>query len=118
MKILYRGTLEAYVTYRISDREIRCSRGTVIESDDMDTILGLLATGKFVELPDGAEVSQEEQPCPECGQTDHGQTGEHPCPECGLPTTWDAKEEPVETASEPVEIAPEPKKTTRKAKSK
>ena len=29
------------------------------------------------------------EPCPKCGQTDHGQTGEYPCPECGLPTVWD-----------------------------
>ncbi len=28
-------------------------------------------------------------PCPECGQTDRGQTGEYPCPSCGLPRTWD-----------------------------
>ena len=29
------------------------------------------------------------QPCPKCGQTDRGQTGEHPCPDCDLPTTHD-----------------------------
>ena len=27
--------------------------------------------------------------CSECGQSDHGQTGEYPCPSCALPTTWD-----------------------------
>jgi hypothetical protein len=28
--------------------------------------------------------------CPDCGQVDHGQTGEHPCATCGLPMTHDA----------------------------
>jgi hypothetical protein len=27
--------------------------------------------------------------CSECGQIDHGQTGEHPCKECGLPWIHD-----------------------------
>ena len=30
-----------------------------------------------------------EKPCPKCGQTDIGQTGEYPCNSCGLPTLWD-----------------------------
>lgn len=34
-------------------------------------------------------VSQE-NPCPTCGQIDHGQTGEYPCPDCGLPYLHDA----------------------------
>jgi len=32
---------------------------------------------------------EEEQPCPDCGQVDRGQTGEYACPECGLPKVWD-----------------------------
>jgi len=40
---------------------------------------------KFVHAQDDAAVV----PCPTCGQTDHGQTGEYPCPACGLPRTHD-----------------------------
>lgn len=29
--------------------------------------------------------------CPDCGQSNVGQTGEYPCPTCGLPTLWDSK---------------------------
>lgn len=33
--------------------------------------------------------SNHPTPCPKCGQTDQGQTGEYPCEACGLSWVWD-----------------------------
>lgn len=38
-------------------------------------------------------------PCPECGQADHGQTGEYPCSVCGLPWLHD---EPRDSNGAPI----------------
>jgi hypothetical protein len=37
--------------------------------------------------------------CPDCGQSNVGQTGEYPCPTCGLPTLWDSESSALIKAS-------------------
>jgi hypothetical protein len=41
------------------------------------------------ELYPFSELADKKEPCPKCGQTLQGQTGEYPCELCGLPTMWD-----------------------------